>query len=691
VTDLIAHPGLAPGDTDHEDGHVQEIVQQLKSDFEPRNALYRRIEQVVNREIPVRIPKNYRKSATETHSPLAEHIVNTVTAALTVNGPQTQRKPIGFGDRYVEDATKLEHFHDASWLQQEEDADRELFRLFVASMVTKGEGILKTVERCNRAWSGYGLFQANLTARLASERISQKARDEEYDKRTEEWKARQETFPIGSTDVLPETFYYLKGEEGPTFFAEVTRVPYMDALARLLDGKGRHKYGIDGDGRIVPAAAGLPQSDWGNVMRGERFVSCTEAYTSTHMYLYLVGPGQQPRQSNRYGSGTLVKKIPHRYGNPDTRTLRGPYFHALGITSASRVPHKAGTGIITPFLDLFPQLDALLTQYGNAAYLTGWAAYKTNRPAQVTPALPADPLGEDGLNRRRNQSRTLEPGEVWPDDISALDHPGVGPAFKEFMGIIRGLLDLALPAVVQGVVEGDPSGYALNQAAHLARLAWDPIVKNAQKALSRRTGFEAYLIANCIGERVYAWGEQTGKGRKQKGSRGVALSVDPEDYGGVYKFKVNLDPELPANKQMDLRAHQTMLELRLETPEMAIEDIGHNADEVEQGWLLYDFKQDPEVKGQVITRAKQLLGILRQQQEQEAAGAMAVLDQMNGASTVQPGMEAVGAVPQPGFGMPETPPPPAGASAVQLRGSMGTPAGSPGGLPATHQPLPGGP
>lgn len=701
---LAAAPGLSAGDLDADDAgsRVQEIVQQLRGDFKQRDELYHRIDQVVFGEIKPHIPKNFRKTATPVQSPLAAHITNTVTAAMTVNHPAHQRRPIGFGDRFVEDATRLEHFMDAAWQQQEEDADRELFRLFMASLCAKGEAVFKTLPRANRAWSGYGVFQANLAADLAQRTTSQRERDQAYDQKTEEWKRARGTYPIGTTDVEPETFYYLPGEEGPTFFAEVTRVPYVEALARHLDADGRRRFGIDREGKVVPAAMGLPRADWGDAMRGNQYLSCTEAYDWRYRYVFLLGPGQYRKTSNRYGSGQLVSRTPHNFGRPDTKTLIGPYAHALGVTTASRLPHRAGLGIITPFLDLFPLLDALLTQYGNGAFLTGWTAYKTNRPAASEPRLPESSFGNDQLANRRQRARVLEPGGVWPDDISALEHPAMGSAFKEFLGIVRGLLDLALPAVVQGAVDGDPSGYALNQAARLARLAWNPIVRNAERALSKRSAFEAYCLEHNVGERVYAWGAQQGRGRKQRGERGTYLSIDPtEDFGGVHKFKVALDPDLPADRMMELRAHQTMLELRLETPEMAVEAVGNSPDEVEKGWLLHDFKQDPEVKGMVVQRAKQLLGILRQRQEQEALASQQALDAAvmgpnggipPGQTTVQPGMEAVGAVPQPGDGMPLTPPAPASATSVganQLRGSLGNVPGAPGGLPAGHVPLPG--
>ena len=62
---------------------TMELAQDLKQQFRDRDELYRDIDAVLFGELPVEIPEAYRKTAVEVRSPLALHIANTVTAALS--------------------------------------------------------------------------------------------------------------------------------------------------------------------------------------------------------------------------------------------------------------------------------------------------------------------------------------------------------------------------------------------------------------------------------------------------------------------------------------------------------------------------------------------------------------------------------------------------------------------------------
>src|SRR5215471_17913323 len=132
-----------------------ELAQDLQRQFADRDQLYRDIDAVLFGELPVDIPEAYKKTAIEVRSPLAIHIATTVTAALSVNPMTTVFKPIGFGDVYQTNSTLREHFFEASWKRQEQEARRQLLRLFMWSMAVKGEGIIKTVERQRAAWNQY--------------------------------------------------------------------------------------------------------------------------------------------------------------------------------------------------------------------------------------------------------------------------------------------------------------------------------------------------------------------------------------------------------------------------------------------------------------------------------------------------------------------------------------------------------
>ena len=670
--ELIATPAtLSKREADYRVAELLEIVEQLKQDFADRDALYRDIDAVIFNELQVEIPDAYRKTAIEVRSPLAAHIVSTVTAALTVNHPTVQFQPIGFGTQHEENATLREHFFEASFRRQEEEARRRLFRSFMYSLVAKGEAVLKTIERTKTAWAQYDAFSRQLVRKLEEDpqyrHLDWDAKSRVYDKLTEE-KKLQLPYPITTTDVLPDCFYYIKGENGFTLCVEVQQVPYYETLAR-------YQMGLDSRGYVVPQAAALPRPQWKQVMGKARTLTLTEVWDWQQVHYILQGPGQDK-------GGTLVKQVKHGYGEPVTRTLRGPYFHALGVSTSSRLPDRAGLGVLYGFLPLFPLLNSLLTIESQIAYIYGWPTFKRRAPDGATMPMP---FGHDGSEREIEQ---IEPGTIYPYDIEPVQPPRGSEHIDKMIGLVRNMLELALPSVVQGVVSGDESGYALNQAAYLARLAWDPIVDNAEFALSERVGFESWLIENCIMEPVHVWHEQVTTRRRK--SRAGYLSIGPDDLRGVHRYRVRLDPETPSNKVIELRYHDLALAKQLERWEDAVEALGGNPDEVEKAWLLKELKNDPAIKEELRRRILQRVATIEEKRVESAERRMG--EPLMG-GPAQAGLGNIGQVFQPGQTMPIQPTPQGAVTGV---GPMGRALAQGGGggpvtpnAPPQHIPLPG--
>jgi hypothetical protein len=706
--------GAKPSDEQAMETATMDFADDLVRQFGDRDQLYRDIDAVLFGELPVEIPEAYRKTAAEFRGgqTMAMHIATTVTAALSVNPMTIQFKPIGFGDVYQQNATLREHFFEASWKRQEQEARRQLLRLFLWSLAVKGEGILKTVERCHAAWSEYDKEAQDIEAELnAIKEYDQDAKDRMYHSRTEEVKLRL-PYPITTTDVPPETFYYTQNENGFTSFVEIKEVPYMDALERF--GAGLDKNGNVVDPKtwsgLDPRAAELARAEWSSMFRGRSSsagvtgssstIRCIEAWDYRCQVIILQGPNQRQRGQGKLGEGTLCRVVPHSYGDPILKTLRGPYFHALGTTTASRLPERCGLSILYGFLPLFPLMDSLLTMRMNAAFLTGYPAYKKTTPPGTIPNLPAGPYGNDGREQQKSQ---VEPGKVYPYDISPIDQPHGGLDFDKLMGDVQHFMDLALPSVVQGVVASDQSGYALNQAAYLARLGWDPIVSNAQVALGERTGFESWLIERRIAEKVYAWGEvEATKGKKTVGGQSKAtwLGIGPDDLKGVHRYDAKLAPSTPSNEIIATRALGEKMQLKLISYEDAVEESGSNPDEVEKSWLLHDLKNSPEVQAMLKEQVFQKVATIRTQrmaaagapppEELAGVGSAGVPGGTPGAPPPQgPGGMPPNPVPSPGQGLPIAPPPPPGA------GPGMPPGGIPGnpvvpGPPANMVGLPGG-
>lgn len=696
LIESFATGGAAPDSNDARVGMIQDMVQQLRDDFSERDAIYANIDTVLFQQHQVHIPPAYEKSALKVKSPLAIHIANTIVAALSTNPPQVMFDPMSFGDTAQANSTLREKFFEASWRRQEEESQRRLFRLFMHALVTKGEAVLKTVERAKRSWAKYDRDQKALRKALDEDNtLDNDSKEKLFNNRTEEYK-RGLPYPIATTDVPPDTFYYVKGEDGITFACEVKAVPFFDTLER-------YQASIDDQGNVVAGpeamASGLPRHEWATHFGSNRASSggsgrvkpltMVEAWSTKEVTYILYGPNQMTRGGKRLGRGTAVHTVKHRYGDSVTGTLRGPYFQAQGITTHSRLPQHAGLGILFGFLDLFPMLDSLLSIQSNAAFLYGFPAFKESQ-AQG-PSL-GGPFGMDGAEEDGSRTR-IEPGTLYPRDIAPVDMPRGGVDLDKTIAFVRQFIELALPSVVQGVVSGEQSGYAITQASQMARMGWQPIVDNAEFALSRRVGFESWLIQKRIGEDVHVWGEQPANYVSARANQGW-LCLGPDDLKGIHRYRVRLQPETPADRVTQIRTHRELLELRLETWNDAVTNLGDNPDEVEAGWLLYDLKRDPVIMAELKKRTLKELGSMDEEALEKAnAEAMAGKEGQQGApppGALPPGMPP-GMPPQPGL-MPGQPAPggqPGQQPNIMPNATVMTPGLPGGGMPAVPPPPPG--
>ena len=633
------------------------------------------------------------------------------------------------GDVGQLNAELRKHFFEATMLQSEEETENRWFRNYMSALVMKGEGVLKTLERKKLAWAGYSDYTKKLTSRLddpTDPEYGQIAQNSDEDSRrrvllgkAEEYK-KGHPYPIVTTDVPPEIFKYFKTLEGFSLCAEVKKVPYLSTL-------DQYNAGLTRSGTVVSSEAlGAPRSEWESCMDGVPELDCWEVWDCKNVTTWLSGPGQLAGTTGTAPPATKVKTIAHRYGDATTKTLRGPYAHALGITTHSRLPHRAGLGILYGFLPLFKLLDSLLTIQSNAAYLTGFPAYAEDGTAgiRLPPAMQGDygDANETGASRRPGGMLRVIPGRVLPAGIKPIDQPRGSVVIDKVMQDVRAFIELALPSIVQGMVQGDSSGYAVNQAAYLARLAWTPIVDNGQYGLARKVSFESWLIENTIKETVYAWGEQpTGGSLRRRGPGQGWLSLGRNDLNGNHRYIVKLDPDTPANRVIDAKTHEGLVMNRFETIDDARIELGKDPEAVERWWQLYDLKQDPEVQNKIKEETLRNLRIIQQKRLLGTGPGQADLTQPGpeqaGNPLPGPGAAATGTTPgipgqppqtappgavqggfnnglpyQPGQGgTPLIPPPPStpGAPGGPPRGIRGRPPGAPPGTPTRHLPLPG--
>lgn len=673
-------------------------VRQLESTFAQRNSLYRLIDEIVYLQHSVKIPKAYQRSALEvrTHRPF--QTVADIAAALSANPPSVHFAPAGDPDATSsqQNASKREHFFTASRVAMEKQAKRRIFRAWMYSLVEKGEAVMRILPRTQRVWGSYPKLSKAAVDELYGPKADLKVADREYQRRMSDYKAKA-PYPIQAIDVPPESFYYVKGEDGFTVCAEKSAVPYFETLTRMRAGLNRH-------GQIVPEAMGLPQNDWQAVMSGNRTVTLTQLWRWDTCQYVLQGPGDS---SGPNGSGLTAKEVKHHFGDPETHTLWGPYVHCHGITTSSRDIRFQGVSVLFAYLALYPLLDSLYTMLHQGVYTFAFP-YLTRDPKPGNGNLP------DGgaltlaphTDQNDDQDWDIQPGDFLAPGTRFVDPPHVNMDVREAIQVVEGMLQEAHPGILSGRTNPGDSGYLANQAQLLASIKYDPILDNAELALAEATGIESRLIEEEIGEVVYVRGTVTGKrGGHARTGQGT-LSLGPEDTGGIHDYEVRLDPSKPVDEIVALRAHELKRSLGAETQQELVEDLNGNPDEVEYGLLLERMKQDPEIQGKVRQDILEGVGVVTQQRMAAAEAAFLAGQGGAGGAGQQPPGGNLGAVGG-GVGEPSVPtynmpliPTPQG-SVTNQQGSVGPPpprgpagptSGAPAGTrnpPQGSNPLPG--
>src|SRR5215471_4494550 len=675
---------------------VTDIANQLLTEFQTRDTLYRQTEALLFQRHQVKVPQAYEDSTIVVRAPIALDMVNSIAAALTINAPEVKFEPVASGSQAQNNAELREKFFSASWSRQEQESGRQLFRAFLWNLVAYGESALKTVERSRSAWAD--------VRKQAPEADADAAYDASEDgggggdgtdggaaQDRREGLKKSAPYPIKTTDVPPDQLYYWPGEAGMTIVSEIKSVPYLDVL-------GRFGAGLRSDGYVVPEEAmGLPRNQWPQVMSGLPTIDFVEMWDWQYCHYCLIGPGQASLATGGgLGKGTVVRSVRHGYGVPQTKTMRGPYFVAGGVTTGTRTMDTMHLGVLYGFLDLFRLNDQLLTLSSNAAFMTGYPAYKRNAPpgANMASAIGAaagpgvSPFGIDGGERDAERPVQVVPGEVLPFDVSPIEPPSTGVDLQKAGEQVNAIINRILPPALAGGDAGS-SGYALNQAAYLGSLRYSPIQKNAEFALGARTGFESWLIEEKIGEKVYAWGDvpvvssRRGYNPGARGTREGWLAVGPDELQGAHRYRVSLDAEIPSNRVLEVRTQVEMLQAGLTSRTQAMEELGQDPGAVERELLVENLKRSPQIQQRLQDRIFQLLGMGEEQQVAELGGPPGPPPPGGPGGppgAPGPGGFAAGApnAVMPGHGMPIAPPPP---GSVTGAGSTG-PAMPPGGLPS---------
>lgn len=662
-----------------------EVVRDLQSRFAARDALYKELNDLCFREREIRVPKAYQFYTLTAHSPLAFYALQVLTSTLCANDKQIQLAPFLQGEAGEKNASLREHWHEAAWLKQEDDAQRSLFYPFVMAQVHKGLGVLKTQQRSLRGWGSYYRYAKQLRQELsADEKLTNDERERTYRSKTDAYKREGLPFPIVTQDVVPESFWYILGEEGLTLACEAVQIPYSRAFALFKDGQS-----ADGQA-ITPAALGLPHTDYDPRDGTGELLTCHTLYDHDHLCYVVEGAGAAS------GEAFLAKSVAHGYGRKGSPALEGPYFIAEGITTGSRRTELLQVGALWAFMEIFPLIDAAFTASGQVSFFTGWPVLEQDASAGGMGVAPDEVWGGPA----GTAAARYEPGYALPVGVRFANPPRGTNDLSLFMDRLLYFVELLIPPVLRG--GGSPtSGYDTNQRVHMGMLNLDQFVKNLQRTLARREAWIDQLIS-MIGEKVYV--EHASKQPYEVRARAEYLSLGPEDVAKGRHYEVHLEPSTPSNEALLVKQLMDEKQAGWESDAGAITRLGRNPDEVlRQLQKEAILKSDP-VQQYITQQVLKRIGIFQQETMDAANAQFAGLVAQGYGQTAPPlpapggnMLPAQGGVYAPGEGMPMTPPPPEGGGvmtpeAALAGGLPGNPGGGPSGIrraPAGSFPLPG--
>jgi hypothetical protein len=605
---------------------VIDVVLSLKDRFAKRDQLFRKIDQLVFGKTEIRIPEAYDYYALKTHTPLGMFAASTITSTLCSNDISIQFSPLRQGEVGDANATKREQWHESAFERQEEDAGRAIYYPWTWNVVTKGLGIQKTLKRSQTMWASYYRFSRQLYSDLQKNpKLTPEQRRRQYRQQTEDYKLYQ-PFPIVTTDVPPESFYYIRGEQGLTMAAECKYVPYN----RLVADFGEKIQGIN------PRAFGLPLAQDGQILTvgDDTLIPCYELWDDTHVN-YVI-----ENVSGDKAEAYLLECMEHGLGDPQTGCLRGPYSISQGVPTSSRDPELESVGVLYAFLEVLPLLDAVVTARGQVAFYTGWPPLeRVPRGGQLGGLNPEEIFGSVPTNEEQDDEPIFEPGHIMPVGVRFANPPRTGEDLIALQNSLEGFLSPLLPASAYG---GGPaeSGYAHNQRVHMNMLVWDPLIKNMQKALAHRFAIEDMLVEQ-IGEPVYV--ERWSQPGFDKSDRTRWLPLAPEDIQGASKYHVIIQPTTPSNDALLVKQLMDEKMAGWESDYGAIERLGKSYDEIMTQLDVERVMKSEPVQKQIDQEILQQLNLGQDEMLQEALSRLGQLGQAGyGGQPPQPGAPANG-------------------------------------------------
>lgn len=545
--------GVSTGLDEPNEEYLTSLRQEKQAEYGEQDQQIDDMRQTRAMQKRVVLPDGCRFVDVEVRDPTLAEEIQRVVAALTLNEPMLTIKQSREGETYEKNATLRKDATKAILAQAARRIPgKNTFREITDGSAGDGGGWSKFLFLRDTWEARYGLRRAQF-------KNGEGTVDEDAFLDAVDDAKKAAGVPFIWTYVDARTVYPVWSQGRLTEVLEVTRRPIHEALRR-------YRLGLDEQGKIVPASAGLPL----NEIAASRIPNSVTFYEhwDDEFCSYMVEGG--------YGDKRVVKQFRHRYG-------RHPYFFAPGFTFPWMTNIKVGWGVAQTKKWLVDYLAFLQTLHAQQAARDTFAPmYRT-----VDPKGP----GIMGRNGRPKATEKYKLGEIVNgppgSTLSAFPFPTNSTALKEQIAYIEEKIQrIMTPRVTSEIgtsgLEG--AGFAMNQVLSEARIYQDPIAQAIEMVLTDVTKFMWHLIRTRVRETV--WVEQTGE-------NGGWLGLGPDDLQVGVGIKWELDPERPSAKLLEERYWHERIDKGTASHKQAIEAMGDDPEKVRFERDMEAMRQEP--------------------------------------------------------------------------------------------------
>lgn len=499
-------------------GAVQEVSQQLDQAYGLQTETFDHMVDLFTSKHELGIPADKRYVSFDSKSSKPADIIFRVLGMVAVDGKAEYISPAG-SDR-SDKADLIERHLNAlpGWLFRKYKKRWDYQSLFWQLLV--GRSYLK------QSYLPFYWDKSTMTRKAKEE-------DGEYNKRVAGYRGHAGP-PIFRESIDPRMMFPLEtpmGPEGYVSIFRVTRLEVDDALLRvgkraLINQKGEVEDVLSGK-RLQE----LPRQSDG-LMPLDGAVDYYEYLDDVYCY-YVVG-------------NTVVEKYKHDGGIK--------VFPGYGLQTGMNDYHLMSMGILWAVRNEIPQYDFLRTLWAQKAYLDVFRQLFVELDGDMEPLRDAG--GGEVLHF------DIEPGtvkQIRGRVTDPLSQNTAGLDFRSMLEMYAGAIDLAtIPGLMRGIAGAQQAGFAINQLVQSVRTEWRPIIQSARLQRSEQEEHYLSIVKNQVDRPVTVFAEVADPTSGHRS--GQYIELHPKDIEEYARVDVDMEPDLPIDKQGNMLVHSKLLE-----------------------------------------------------------------------------------------------------------------------------------